>query len=367
MLVPGRRRDRLRVPRHRRHRRGHAAGLVAARKQQHDERDHQAGGNGPGTGDPPAQPAVVAGPAARPDTRACRPLRGRAGGGHRDGEADPVGQPRRRGLTQCLAGPAACPVLPHRPPAPLALQQVLIPPPCTRRVQLPGQERRHQPVMAVHGSPPPRPAERPASAGPGAPGPAPCPAGTLAPAPPPGRCTRPHPPARRTPAAAPAAAPGTATPPRRPGRRSPHPPRPPRPPHRLRGATATPPAGPGRAPPTAAAGGGAPATGPRSGRSPPATPACSRPGRSRTRRRPAGRFPALGPPGPAPPRPPAAPPATPRPGKGAWRPGTRGGQHPRLFTSRYDARRLLLIAPQPGELVLRATCARSPPAVPRIA
>src|SRR5262249_23464695 len=94
-----------------------------------------------------------------------------------------------------------------------------------------------------------------------------------------------------------------------------------------------------------------PATGRRSGRSRPATPARSRPARNRTRRRPAGRFPALGPRDPAHPRRRAAPPGTPRPGAAAWRPGTRGGQHPRLVTSTYDARRLFLIASRPGDLV----------------
>ena len=85
----------------------------------------------------------------------------------------------------------------------------------------------------------------------------------------------------------------------------------------------------------------------RSG-SPPARPACSRPGRSQTPHTPAGTFPAPGPRVPARPRRRAARLATPRPGRAAWPQGTRGGQHPRLFTSRYDARRLLLIAPLPG-------------------
>src|SRR5262249_31463645 len=42
-----------------------------------------------------------------------------------------------------------------------------------------------------------------------------------------------------------------------------------------------------------------------------------------------------------------APPGTPPPGVAAWPPGKRDGQHPRLFTSRYDARCLILIASQP--------------------
>jgi hypothetical protein len=55
-----------------------------------------------------------------------------------DGEGDPVGQPRRRGLAQQLRGPAAGPVLAHRAPAPLALEQVLIPPRRVGGVQLAG-------------------------------------------------------------------------------------------------------------------------------------------------------------------------------------------------------------------------------------
>ena len=125
---------------------------------------------------------------------------------------------------------------------------------------------------------------------------------------------------------------------------------PPSPPRRPRGAGAARPAASGPGPPMACAVAGAPPTARRSGRSPPATPACSRPCRSRTPHTPAGRSPAPGLRAPARPRPLAARPATPRPSRAAWPPGTRGGQHPRLFTSTYDARRLFLIAPRPGSV-----------------
>src|SRR5262249_44033280 len=106
------------------------------------------------------------------------------------------GQPRRRRLAQQLRGPAAGPVLTHRPPAPLAFQQVLIPPPGIHGVQLTGPEPGPQlavPVMAAPPSPPPRPPTRPACACPGAPGPAPYLAGSPAPPLSPGLCTRPRP------------------------------------------------------------------------------------------------------------------------------------------------------------------------------
>src|SRR6266536_123179 len=106
-------------------------------------------------------------------------LRDGASGGQLDGKSDPVGQPRRCWLAQQLHGLATSAILTHRPPALLACQQMLIPAPGIRRVQLPGQERRQQPVMpvmAVHDSPPPRPATGPACAGRGEPAPAPSPA-----------------------------------------------------------------------------------------------------------------------------------------------------------------------------------------------
>ena len=57
-------------------------------------------------------------------------------GGQLDSEPDPAGQPGRRGPAEQLRGL----VLAHRPPAPLAFQQVLIPTPGVCGVKLPGQE-----------------------------------------------------------------------------------------------------------------------------------------------------------------------------------------------------------------------------------
>ncbi len=91
------------------------------------------------------------------DTGARLPLSGgAASGGHLHGEGDPVGQPGQRGLAQQLCGLAAGPGFAHRPPAP-------------------------------------------------------CPAGSPARPPSPGRCTRPDPSTRCTPAAAPATAPSPPT------------------------------------------------------------------------------------------------------------------------------------------------------------
>jgi len=53
-----------------------------------------------------------------------------------DREGNLVGQVGRHRLAQQPRGLTAGPVLPHRPPAPLALQQMLIPPPRLPAIQL---------------------------------------------------------------------------------------------------------------------------------------------------------------------------------------------------------------------------------------
>src|SRR5262249_10330789 len=158
---------------------------VPTGEQRGQERGRRTSGKHPGTREPPAQSAAMAATPHAGSWRAGPPLRA-AGGGHLHGEGDPVGQTRPRRLAQHLRGPAAGPAPPPLPPAPLTRQQVLTPLLRLRTVQAPGQERRQQPVMGVHESPPPRPATAPASAGPGAPGPAPSRAGSPAPPPPPG-------------------------------------------------------------------------------------------------------------------------------------------------------------------------------------